>query len=141
MIEYLLDKKRLYAETNILDLVDKIPSTTLLNVSTHLNSRYSDSEEYRERILEKAKKRDISIRKKKVTRKTKKANSTDRKDRVNEVNYIDIDEVYNEFLQQDKPLLEFISTIDLTSTNEEIVDIYLAIYSSYSKAIEDKYFR
>lgn len=136
MIEYLLDKKRLYAETNILDLVDKIPSTTLLNVTTHLNSRYADSEEYRERILEKAKKRDISIRQKKVTRKTKKANSPDRKDRVNEVNYIDIDEVYNEFLQQDKPLLEFISTIDLTSTNEEIVDIYLAIYSSYSKAIE-----
>ena len=136
MIEYLLDKKRLFSETNILEVMGKIPSTASLEVSTHLNSRYADSEEYRERILEKAKKRDASIKQKKVTRKTKKANRVDSKERVKEVNYIDTDEVYTTFMQQDKPLLEFLNTIDLSLVQDEIVDVYLAIYSNYGDAIE-----
>lgn len=136
MIEYLLDKKRLFAETNILEVMDQTPSTTSLEVSTHLNSRYADSEEYRERILEKAKNRDDSIKQKKVTRKTKKANRVDSKERVKEVNYIDTDEVYTAFLQQDKSLLEFLNTIDFSLVQDEIVDVYLAIYSNYGDAIE-----
>ena len=123
MIHYLLEKRRFYAETNYLSLITKIPKKLSYKFKLHLNSRYADSESYRERILELSQEAEMSTT---VKKRLKKELSASKKiDSAKEVFYIDPDEIYQNFLQQEKSLLRYVEQIDFEGG--DFIETYLEV--------------
>ncbi len=126
MVDYLLEKRRFSAESNYEALVEHIPVQHKLKIKTHLNSRYADSESYRERILELSQKEKMHTLLKKRERKEYKSRA--KKSQPKEIFYIDPYEIYENFLSQEKPLLKYMETIefeegDFMESYLEVLDI------------------
>jgi hypothetical protein len=132
IIDYLLEKRRFFAETNYHSLVAKIPEKVSFKLRLHLNSRYADSESYRERILELSQKELMSTSPKKRTK--KEYQSRKKSDTPREVFYIDAREIYENFLQQESSLLHYIEQIDFEG--KDYMETYLEVLEICSENLD-----
>lgn len=123
MIDYLLEKRRFFAESNYESLVENIPIQHKLKIKTHLNSRYADSESYRERILDLSQKEKMQTLLKKKER--KEYQSRTKKSHTKEISYIDPYEIYENFLTQEQTLLKYMERIDFSDSN--FMESYLEV--------------
>jgi len=126
MVDYLLEKRRFFAESNYESLVSYIPTQCKIKIKTHLNSRYADSESYRERILALSQKEKMQTLLKKQERKEYK--SRERKSIPKEVFYIDPHDIYENFSTQEQSLLKYMESIefgdgDFMESYLEVLDI------------------
>jgi len=137
-IEYLYEHGRLESETDIKSIVLKIPDVLKIGLNKQLNSKYIDSEEYSDKILEFSK--ELGVKRKVEKKQRSNATPSTRKRRVIKKNYLDSDEVYALFikLKNDISLLKFIESIENISENDrdEVIDIYLEIIDTYHSELE-----
>jgi hypothetical protein len=132
-VEYLYEHGRLESETDIKSIVLNISDVVKLGLEKQLNSKYIDSEEYADKILEFSK--ELGVKKKIEKKQRINATPSTRKRKVIKKNYIDADEVYALFIKSknDVSLLKFIESIESISEDDrdEVIDIYLEIIDIY----------
>jgi len=137
-VEYLYEHGRLESETDIKSIVLNISDVVKTRVEKQLNSKYIDSEEYADKILEFSK--ELGVKRKIEKRQRINATPSTRKRKVIRKNYIDADEVYALFIKSksDISLLKFIESIESISEDDrdEVINIYLEIIDIYHSELE-----
>ena len=137
-VEYLHEHGRLESETDIENVVLNISDILKIRVDKQLNSRYIDSEEYSDKILEFSK--ELGATKKIEKKQRTNAVPSTRSKRVIKKRYIDADEVYALFIKskRDISLLKFIENIENISqdNSDEVIDIYLEIIDIYHSELK-----